>query len=296
MDEAGNQALVRSAKLAFEKDMNVLVISIENGKDAADVVKENLQNLEKAVSEAVPAMEYFSNSLFSKYSKDNPQDKKKIVAELMDIISSFSSEIDRQHWIRKLAQRIDVSERVLYEMLERILNQKNRISSAKTGPGDFKEESFQAKKRSDILKQEIIGTILADKKVWKKVANELKDKFDNYFQDGEVKNIILNGQKYDFDFGKVQINSGSVNNFLRKLYFENRYNFSQSGGDMEVESVDNSESFHYYWKELEKELKKDKMKEVERDIKKAEESGDRESVDVLSGEFAKLMKEIREMD
>lgn len=293
MDEAGQQALLRSAKLAFGKDMDVFVVSIEQGKDAADIAKEDSEKLKDSIEKSELAMKYFLRGIMKKYNKNNPQEKKRIVSETLDIISSFSSEIDRQHWIRELSQEMDIDEKVLHDMLSKISSEERRPLEKTKSSAD---EIITAQKRSDVLKQKIIGVILSDGKVWKKVANEYKDKFNEYFQDGEVKSVILSGEKYGYDFEKVEMESVSINNLLRKMYFENKYGFSRDESGLEVTSMDNEKTFYYYWKELEKELRKDQMKDLEREIKKAEENGNKQEIGTLQAEFVRIMNEIREID
>ena len=66
MDAAGQSAARRSIKICLENDLNVKIISLSSGKDAADCLMENSEVWEKAVEGASGVMEYFFQETFSR--------------------------------------------------------------------------------------------------------------------------------------------------------------------------------------------------------------------------------------
>ncbi|KKP85135.1 MAG: primase protein [Candidatus Moranbacteria bacterium GW2011_GWF2_35_54] len=115
MDEAGQKAAKRSAQLAFDRELNVFIVSIDEGKDAADAVKEDVQKFIKAIDGSVVAMNYFIEKTLRGRNKSDIEDKKKIIEELSGLINSFSNKIEREHWMREVAERLNISESALRE-------------------------------------------------------------------------------------------------------------------------------------------------------------------------------------
>ena len=78
MDLAGQAAAKRSARVCLENDLNVRIVLLPKGKDAADVIREDKSVWEKAVSEAREIVEYFFEDAFSRHDPKKPAGKKKI--------------------------------------------------------------------------------------------------------------------------------------------------------------------------------------------------------------------------
>ena len=76
MDAAGELAIRRSAELAFQKDLNVSIVRLSEGKDAAELANKDVAKLVEATKKAVPAMEYLLEKIFAKYDHQKPADKK----------------------------------------------------------------------------------------------------------------------------------------------------------------------------------------------------------------------------
>lgn len=112
-DEAGKMAMERSIDLACAKDFEVEVLDFgsfpEAGglKDPADIVKTRPGMLERLVSSAVPAMEYY----FSRYPVNGDiSSKKRNVRILLRKISGAPSAVERSHWLKELSFRSGVKE------------------------------------------------------------------------------------------------------------------------------------------------------------------------------------------
>ncbi len=78
MDSAGQLAAGRSADLCFENGMNVKIITLSDGKDAADAVKKDPKILAEAMKKSKDAVEYFFERVLLKYDKNTAEGKNKI--------------------------------------------------------------------------------------------------------------------------------------------------------------------------------------------------------------------------
>ena len=290
MDDAGRQAARRSAELAFGKNMNVFIVSVENGKDAADVVRENPKDLTKAIQNSIPAMQYFLREIVSQNNKKDAQGKKKIADEVLELISNFSDEIERHHWIRKLAEELDIDEKLL---ADRVIREKRQYPEKRV----TEEVSNQlSAKRSDMLKKNLLGVIIADQIMWKNAVGDFREDLILVFGENSFYwKVISKGEEMGFDFEKVLTNIGEdKENKLRKLQFESKYSFDEGNGASEVPHEEIQEFFRGYLRELKEEIKKEIMKRLEDKIKEAEQKGNKKLVQDLAQEFQKISGQEKE--
>jgi len=293
MDEAGQAAALRSAELAFQKDINVSIVRLEKGKDAADAVKENPKEFLEAVKNSVSAMEYFFRQAFEKHNKDGARGKKMIAEELLNIIKNFSNEIEKTHWIKKLAQKLEVDEKALVGALERISSKPPiREAAQKEEEGD----NWLAEKKTKIIKRKIIGLMLADSQVWKRVVEKEKERFLFLFQnDGIFKDMAEKGKQAGFEFEKflALLENEKQKEILRDLCFKSRYQFGDNQEIKENSFEDSWRLTEQYLKNAEQELYKEKLEAIIKDIQKAEKIGDKKTAKLLMKEFSKISQKLK---
>lgn len=118
MDSAGEMAADRGIKELMSHDMNIKVIELEEGKDPDDCIRENPEDWIAAVKNAKPMMEYYFDINLAKYNIEKIDEKKKFTSVLLGIIARIENKIEKDFWLKKLAQKINVEERLLVEALE----------------------------------------------------------------------------------------------------------------------------------------------------------------------------------
>jgi DNA primase len=119
-DEAGRVAALRSIDLALQLEMNVRVISVPFGKDPGECVKNNSADWVQAIGEAKEAMEYFFTEAREGKDPSNSADRKAIVKFMLEKILRLGSEVDRDFWIKRVAQDLSISEPLLREAYGRL--------------------------------------------------------------------------------------------------------------------------------------------------------------------------------
>ncbi len=285
MDEAGQKASKKSSELAFENEMNVSVVKITEGKDAADAVKENPETFLSAVQEALPAMEYFLQQELLKRSKNNIVDKKKIIGELSGLINSFSNKIEKEYWIKELADRLDVSEEILFDTFNN-LNKNNfqETPNKSVENGVLKNEVF-GQDRLKNIQLEIMGLVLANSELWKEVAEKKQDEIKKYFSNQKIVDVILNkGIEMNFNFERLLeiLEDENQKKFLREQCFDNL----EKEKDATID--DKRLELEQYFIELKRENKREATKKIIEQIKEAEKKGDKKEVEKLAQELMKI--------
>jgi DNA primase len=296
MDSAGQNAARKSADLCFQKGMNVRIVQLKDGKDAAEVVQKDPKLLVTAVESAKDAMEYFLENSVKKNSSSGADSKKAIAAETLNHIKNFSSEIEKSYWIKKLAQAIDVEEKAIIGVLKSIENNnlitKQPVINRQQNTEVSDKDSFE--KRSAVIRDKIAGIMISDEFVWKdilkKFGNNEKIKSDNL-----LAYLFLKGPESGFSFENLILTTQHEQSrkTLQKLFLDAKYQFDSKQNIIEYTAIEKNELIAQYIEEFLKELQKDQLASIIKEIKKAEQEGDKSLLRKLMNEFTKLSQELK---
>jgi len=119
MDQAGEMAAERGAREAMQAGLNISVVCVPLGKDPDECIKKSPNEWKKAIEEAKPIMQYFFDQTFSKLNLEKVEHKREAARKLLGIISRLGSRIEEDLWLKRLSQKIDVTENILKETLEK---------------------------------------------------------------------------------------------------------------------------------------------------------------------------------
>jgi DNA primase len=133
-DAAGDEATLRGlevARQAFsehipsgERDLmggtsrlqvGLKIVHLPTGKDPDEVIRENPANWQRLVNEAKPLMNYFFDAVTSKLDSGREADKAIAADQLLPLITQMADKVERQLYLRSLAEKLGVDERVLEE-------------------------------------------------------------------------------------------------------------------------------------------------------------------------------------
>ncbi len=133
-DAAGYQATLRSAALAQETlaervvpvptpgglikyesrlDVDIRIITLPQGQDPDEVIRESPALWAELVESALPIVEYYFKAVTSELDLDSPKGKAEAVRRLMPVIQEIGNAVERTHYIQKLARLVRVDERTL---------------------------------------------------------------------------------------------------------------------------------------------------------------------------------------
>jgi DNA primase len=119
-DVAGKEAMLRGVSYENILEAEVRVMMLPEGKDPDDVIKENAENWQKLLAEAVPIIDYTFNIVAAKLDLTTARDKSLAVKELLPLIAEMKDTIRQAHYIQKLARLANVSMRIIEAELGRI--------------------------------------------------------------------------------------------------------------------------------------------------------------------------------
>jgi DNA primase len=140
-DQAGVQATLRSLPLFLEEGVVGKMILLPKGEDPDGFLRKgNLEDFERRVAGAVPLIDFFFEWLMKTYDVKSINGKVKVVEEGVALIGKIPDRIRRDFYMKVLAERLDLQESILYEMLRS--SPKNRLKAEEDLKKRFVEESF----------------------------------------------------------------------------------------------------------------------------------------------------------
>jgi DNA primase len=225
-DSAGWEAGERAIDLANSLDFSTKVVILEDAKDPAELAYKNPEKLKEIIKNPIPSIEFY----FKKYLKADltPTDRnylKNLRIVLLKILN-LSSPVERNFWIKQLAQKTQTSESSLIEEIQKLNNKfKNNL---KKEPENLAAKKFN---RLEILSQEFIRALIAydllnqDIKEleylddqYKKIFNLIKDKKykTNENSVDELINLILLGVKEKEFYNLDELKKHLKNEFIKQ--------------------------------------------------------------------------------
>ena len=108
-DAAGLRSGLRSAAMALAAGFDVKVPRFEDGKDPADLAKENPELLRSAVRASKTAIEFFLDAL-RQGARDERVFKQHVEAQILPLVAVLPSKIEQAHFVHIVAERLCVPE------------------------------------------------------------------------------------------------------------------------------------------------------------------------------------------
>jgi DNA primase len=294
MDDAGAAATKKSVKACLIEEIEVEIVSLPKGKDAAELAQEDPEKLKKATENALSVMDYFFEKNFKKFDKSTAAGKKKISEEILDIISSLGNAVEKNHWIKKLSQELETSEKALTDELKKI-NLNDRLENKSSQNSNDNKASVLS--REEILIKEISGLMLVYREVWKETKNKIKER-ELFFKDDLLKLMLEKGEEANFDFDifiKFLDNDKILKEKAEKAFFEKKYQLGLNNNWEEIEIPDPLSEMEKYLNELDKEKKREELVKIAADLKTARENNDKDSIELLKRESDKISKELAKL-
>lgn len=285
-DEAGIQAAQKGIDLALKLGYNIKVAKEMKGKDAAEIIKENPENWGISISRAVNIVDFYFEIAFKNFDPDSSESKKKAAAKILPIAAKLPNEIERAHYIRKIAEKLNVSESVLERAiyLSRQNGQKYQKPEDQARQADFIKKQ---RTRRQLLEEKILACLLSDKL---KDLNFLNKEgiSPGIFKNQHLREIaeifwekLENGDK----------NPHKIENLIKKDETKRVLNYLLILGEDNL-NADDFLNFKNDIKQLRELSIREALRSLSDDIKKAEAKKDKETLKVLVEEFQKFSKKL----
>jgi DNA primase len=124
-DAAGQNAAKRGIDIALQEGMNVRVIQIPEGagKDADECLKKNPKIWFAAVNQAKSVMDWYFQNILNKINLSDPRQKQRAVDDLLNEIIKIPYPVERDSWMKKLAEAVNIDVTVIAESAKKRVTQ-----------------------------------------------------------------------------------------------------------------------------------------------------------------------------
>ncbi len=108
-DEAGQKAALRAMSMLGEVGLEVSVLKIPDAKDPDEYIKKfGKEKFKSLIDNSRSKFEYNMERILSKYNTEFPQEKINALAELVELIAGFYSEVERDVYIQAVSKQLNV--------------------------------------------------------------------------------------------------------------------------------------------------------------------------------------------
>jgi DNA primase len=133
-DKAGEAAGEKASALALSLGLEVKVAKLPEGRDPADLIKENPDGWKHALREAKPAIEAVLDRILES-EKDRRKALKLVESKLLPLLALLNSSIERSHFVSLVAKRTGVKEEMIWEDLRKHADATRRNALSPSGLG-----------------------------------------------------------------------------------------------------------------------------------------------------------------
>jgi DNA primase len=289
-DLAGDSAARRGITLAEKAGFDMKVLRISDGKDPDEAIRENPVAFKKSIKDALPIYDYFIESAAARYDRNSPFGKKKMSNEIMPVLAHIENPVVQAHYVKKVAELLDVGEQVVTEGMKKsiALDVRGNILDK---PLVSLKDPFNPQERLEIY---LLALILQTKT--SEYFEELKENFDSAdFCQTNVRLILEALDKYISNHPKFLIKDFSVSLPSELIPFmDQAYLWDLS------DIIDNDELIAREWNKILREFKrqviKKKLKDYATQAEILEQNGQTEEASQLRSEIPKLTGELRGLE
>ncbi len=269
-DAAGSTATKRALEMSLNSGFNVKIANLGGAKDPDELIKKGIGIWQKAVESAGNFLDYFFDQVFRQNKPETVEGKREITKELAPLIFRIADPITKAHYVRKLANGINVAEMAVWDIINKL-----------TVPKTVRQASLERRRTGkEILEDRLLGlTInLGDNQYLKEfTASDFRPELRELFDQLQQSSLGLDGLKKGYPQSAP---------LLDLLAFSADIDIKEQQLIAEAELERTSS-------ELKKTIVRERMQELSLKISQAEQLKDKKTVEELSKEYVLLSQELK---
>lgn len=115
-DKAGINATKLSLENMKNKGFEVKIISLAWWKDPDEILKSG-QDFQPYIDNAMTPIGFYLKQ--SKFDPENLDEKKKLLKELIEIVKSYSDNIEKDFYLKEISKLLDINAKIVYDLFNR---------------------------------------------------------------------------------------------------------------------------------------------------------------------------------
>ncbi|MBR5322987.1 MAG: DNA primase [Clostridia bacterium] len=217
-DEAGQRAADKAFKLLGEVGLDVKILKMNGAKDPDEFIKKyGPERFRRLLDESKTHFDFKFEAILAKYDVSQTPEKLKAVNDISDIIAKVISAVEREVYIGKVAEKLeiakdslkyDVDRKIRKQTRERQKDESRKIMLDTAGFGDRINPDYAKNVRAASAEESIISIILTYPELLKKVKDgtynlRAEDFFTQFGKKIFEKAIELYEESASFDYGML---------------------------------------------------------------------------------------------
>lgn len=117
-DGAGQEAMLRAARVAEGRSLELRVVALPAGLDPADLVqREGVEAMRERIARSVPFVEFHVERILARAETGTAEGKDRALAELRPVLGPLPPSVLRDELVRRVAGRLDLSDQLAASLL-----------------------------------------------------------------------------------------------------------------------------------------------------------------------------------
>lgn len=191
-DKAGEAAIKRSLPALEKKGLTTNIVVISNGKDPDESIKNDPYGFKNAIKDQINVYDYLIFKVLQTYDIKTADGKKKIGDEILPLISNIENEIVKEHYLKKLANELEIS---LESITKQLQKAKQRVYTA-----PILSHQKSQKDRKEVLEEYLISLLVQlenPKEILSLIKEKLNESMFGILSLGKIWNHLLDFNKYE---------------------------------------------------------------------------------------------------
>lgn len=159
-DTAGVKASLRAVAMALEMGFQVRVALLPLGQDPADVVRENPQAWQQAVTEAIHVIDFYL-VVIDREAEDVHGKSRRIREDVYPLLGALAHKVDQAYFVQKIAEKLQISEEAIWHDL-RTVTAMGQVSNLRGESLQLdKLDNLTSSSRLEKVEQRLVGLLWA---------------------------------------------------------------------------------------------------------------------------------------
>ncbi len=285
-DVAGTQANLRGIDLMWQAGLNVKVVHLPEDLDPDDLIRSDVEKWKELLRTAENFMDYIFKVTLNELDLSRVDHKKQAAQKLLKVISKLGDPVEESHYLKKLADILKVSEEALSKKIEQFKDKvKPQIEEKKiiTGKVVVTQEQAIAERLLALLLKYPDNLEIISKRL--NVGEVLYLPVQKLYKEL----IIYYNNKHNFDHNEF---SNTLEN--NEKDYLNQLSLLAEDEISEETKTEIQREIIVLTKRIKEYYTKKRLKELEFEIKKAQDENNKEEMNRLSQEFTKLSSELND--
>lgn len=306
-DSAGQSAAKRGIDLALAEGMQIKVISIPKscGKDPDECIRKDYKVWESAVRAAQEVIDFYLTSSRARYDLHTAHGRTQYVNEILREISKIPDLVAQDFWIKRLSSEVDIDEKILRaQILKFSVNENKTPVQRRIGP-----PTAPVKDRLTLITERLLALFLCDERCAGEIISNV---LPEMLARGVYRELYINMTAC---YNSYNTEREADKSDLKFRQFWRIWSRNKDPKILSTADPDNRNEFQYWadilelycdrefenWSisalqsevgflltEVKREYIKNRREILAREMRAAEQSGDRARVEDLAREFKQL--------